>query len=66
EHLYQRLVRAGKSHQFVAALYGILTVLVLSAFAASSRFNGIMPAFALFWMLVLSGGLAFYSLRNAG
>jgi len=64
EHIYQRLVRAGHSHGFVAGLYGVLAAIVVILFLTSARTSGIFTLLPLSITLIVSFALAAYAVRK--
>jgi len=64
QHIYQRMVISGKSHQYVTTLYGILTAIVIAAFAAAAQFGGIAAGLAVFIIFILSVALTINAART--
>ena len=60
EHLYQRLIQAGKSHAFVASIYGALTAVLIVLFATGAQFGGNTYLLPVTGVIVLSAGLILY------
>ena len=64
EHLYQRLIILGKSHDSVTVLYGLLAAVIVAVAVAYTVFRGIFGVLLFFIMVVLSLLLVFLSFRK--
>jgi len=64
EHIYQRLVISGRSHEFVAILYGSLTCVVIIAAIGFAAFNGIFGLFLIFIVAISTAALVLTGFRK--
>jgi len=64
DHLYQKMIIAGRSHRFVTTFYGVLSTIVIGSLFVTQNYSAGMSVLPIFFIVILSSVLYFTAREN--